>query len=576
VKGGTAIIGNNIVNRVDYNNTANDPYYNHTKQALLNDEFEMEYIDIDNDESTFSSSSAELFLDNSQNKKIVYAGLYWAATYKYTSGSQNTNGKFGPEDPAREQFTSVKIKLPNQTEYTSVQGVTLFDGIEDKNYNYAAPYVVYADITNIIKALANITGVYTVANIRATQGALEGGVAAGWTLFFVFEDATMTEKSISTSDGFISSISTPSDVVFSIPQHTSLNSIQATVFGAALEGDNNQLGDKLFIGNQTTNTFTALSTPIRKEDNFFNSCITQGDQYLFNRFPDSKNTLGFDMFMTPIPSSFINSNSEELTCRFQSEGDQVFVFFSALQTEINPQNLEKESSTLVKTKKGQAIKFLPLNNDLLVDDTKTFSSINRLQKNNTINEVQDIYTINSATLSEGYYLLANIFKTEQKAQEFIYYVNSKKIQADFFVNPLNNYYYVYLAKVSTPDEAIELYTTKMNTSYKERLQMLFVNDGKPEIEPKEVPIQTLTIPNQPKGFYIVANVFAVNDNATNFIKQLTLKGLQLKTFTNTVTHFKYVYLKKFDTVDEAKKELEMLVSLNYTDKLWILSVNNSK
>jgi hypothetical protein len=91
VKGGTAIIGNNIVNRVDYNNTANDPYYNHTKQALLNDEFEMEYIDIDNDESTFSSSSAELFLDNSQNKKIVYAGLYWAATYKYTIGSQNTN-----------------------------------------------------------------------------------------------------------------------------------------------------------------------------------------------------------------------------------------------------------------------------------------------------------------------------------------------------------------------------------------------------------------------------------------------------------------------------------------------------
>ena len=57
--------------------------YNKIDNAMLNDEFEMSYIDIDSDETTFSSSSATLELANSQNKKVVYAGLYWSATYKF-------------------------------------------------------------------------------------------------------------------------------------------------------------------------------------------------------------------------------------------------------------------------------------------------------------------------------------------------------------------------------------------------------------------------------------------------------------------------------------------------------------
>ena len=71
VKGDMTVIANNIVNRVDYNNSSNEPYYNHTNKAQLNDEFYMDYIDVDNDEDTFSSSSAELFLDNPNNKRII-------------------------------------------------------------------------------------------------------------------------------------------------------------------------------------------------------------------------------------------------------------------------------------------------------------------------------------------------------------------------------------------------------------------------------------------------------------------------------------------------------------------------
>ena len=155
IKGDMTLIANNIVNRVDYNNGANQPYYNHTNSAKLNDEFDMEYIDIDQDDATFSSSSAELYFDNPANKKIVYAGLYWSATYKYESGSQKKEDKFVAEDPARGSFSSVKLKLPNQENYIDVGGQIVFDGKGDRDFNESSPYVAYADITNFVTALSS-------------------------------------------------------------------------------------------------------------------------------------------------------------------------------------------------------------------------------------------------------------------------------------------------------------------------------------------------------------------------------------------------------------------------------------
>src|SRR6478672_13235846 len=106
VKGDMMVIANNITNRVQYNTGSEIPYYNHTNRALLNDEFTMDYIDIDNDESTFSSSSAELFFNEDSNKKILYAGLYWSATYKYNSGYQKNETRFVAEDGSREAFNA--------------------------------------------------------------------------------------------------------------------------------------------------------------------------------------------------------------------------------------------------------------------------------------------------------------------------------------------------------------------------------------------------------------------------------------------------------------------------------------
>lgn len=646
VKGDMAVIANNIVNRVDYNNSSNEPYYNHTNQAQLNDEFNMDYIDVDTDEDTFSSSSAELFLENPNNKRIIYAGLYWSATYKYNVGVLKNEDKYTSQDSHREAFNTVKIKFPNKEEYTDIVGQTIFDGIKEKEFKDFAPYTVYADITEYVKKLSSITGVYTLANVKATQGKIAGGVAAGWTIFFVYEDESMSEKFIKSQDGFAGITANPTDIAFSGFQIQEEN-VTAKIACAALEGDNNLIGDQLFIGSNQTKTFTLLSNPIRKEDNFFNSCITIDDSYFSNRFPDSKNTLGYDTFLFTIPNqnnSLISKNSNESVLRFKSTGDKLFLFFSAFQVETKPSSNNNKLVSNLEFK-NQTVKIVPMNNDLLVDDTKTASTMNRIQKNKVLGtDLIEINTFNSSSVPPGYYLLANIFKTEQKTQEFIYFLKGKKITANFFINPLNNYYYVYLRKVNNQKEAIELYTSKLDDTYKERIQIVLVNndnnlvlnevkssetasgiaqknvvksiDKTPEVRKQELvvkenqlqidiaatPIATSSddkyaskkgqspmqiakarklndlhianIPDAPKGYYIVANVFETAENATGFIKTLKSKGLNPKILVNTLNNYKYVYLKKADTEEEARNLLASKIDNKYESKIWILSVNN--
>ena len=91
VKGNIVSVANSIVNRRDGLNSTNDAYTEIGKSAKLNDEFEMNYIDIDNDPTTFSSSSSTLNLQSKQGVKIIYAGLYWSATYKFEKGKQKKN-----------------------------------------------------------------------------------------------------------------------------------------------------------------------------------------------------------------------------------------------------------------------------------------------------------------------------------------------------------------------------------------------------------------------------------------------------------------------------------------------------
>ncbi|MBC7524473.1 MAG: hypothetical protein H7239_08560 [Flavobacterium sp.] len=494
VKGNMTVIANNIVNRKDYNNGTQIPYYNHTNSALLNDEFNMEYIDIDDDDETFSSSSAELFLDNQHPKKILYAGLYWAATYKYTSGIERKEGKFEPTDATRENFKEIKIKFPNQEKYTDITGQIIFDGLNNKELKEFSPYVVYADVTNYLNNFSTVTGVYTVANIKATQGTISGGVAGGWTLFIVYQDDSLSSKYITSFDGFAGASNNATDVTFSGFQALPEGNVKAKIACASLEGDSNLIGDQLLFKSSENKNFTPLTNSIRKADNFFDSSITIENKNFPNRFPDSKNTLGYDTCLMTIPNpnnTIISNNNKESTLRISSNGDRYFMFFSAFEIEVaNPDGTyeittekpiasntlsHKSTNTILNTD----IKFVPANSLLIADSQKNIATLTYENKEQQLasksKQKIEIQVLNTNSQPKGYYLVANVFLDKNNALIFENLLISKGFNAKSFLNPMTKYTYVYLDKLDSEQDAVALYLSQLNDTYKEKIWILSVN-----------------------------------------------------------------------------------------------------
>ena len=320
LKGDIRLIGNNILG------PSNDPFNDNN---VYNHNVNMQYIDIDNDASTFNSTSADLEIPNPGCYNIIHAGLYWGAV---------TNGT----DP----ITEVKFKGPTGG-YYDISGTVIYEasGVATGS---SFPYSCYADVTSIVNGLTNDLGTYTVANVSTAQGETGSfnpyngtGYSAGWSLYIVFEDPTLPGKSITSFDGF-SAISLADNPNLDIPVSGFRTvpvplPVRANFAFAALEGDKPIIGDQLLINGVN------MSTTDRLANNFFDSSVTQLSALPVNtRNPNSTNTLGFDTGVMVVPNpgnSVIANDANNATISLNTEGDTYFVYFAALAVDIIEPNI---------------------------------------------------------------------------------------------------------------------------------------------------------------------------------------------------------------------------------------------
>src|SRR5690606_19436222 len=335
VKGNVTIIANNMLSR-----SATGAYTGSWDNHDFTDNV---YVDIDNDNSTFNSSSAN-FANPAPSvecltiKKVL---LYWAAADKDPNSFDSNS-----ENQSNWNYNDIKVMLPGQSSYTTftaneAAGEIIYRGRNELNHFSNDPYICVKDITTSVAALSNPYGKYQIANVEAKTGSLTShadggntGTSGGWQMVFVYESPNLPRKNITLFDGYahVTSSTNNFNINFNGFQTVPVGNVNADIVIGSLEGDRSLSGDRLQIRNAAGN-FVNLTAPQRSSSNFFNSRITRGDNDFTDRNPASTNTLGFDasVFNLSNPgNSIITNNQSSAVLRLTSNQETYGLYLLGL------------------------------------------------------------------------------------------------------------------------------------------------------------------------------------------------------------------------------------------------------
>ncbi|MEM9141495.1 MAG: PorP/SprF family type IX secretion system membrane protein [Bacteroidota bacterium] len=74
------------------------------------------------------------------------------------------------------------------------------------------------------------------------------------------------------------------------------------------------------------------------------------------------------------------------------------------------------------------------------------------------------------------------------------------------------------------------------------------------------------------GFYLITNVFGTKRYYEAFMAELKNRGLQPKSFLRSKNNYNYIYLERYDTMNEARKARDSNFNGKYQDSMWIFRV----
>ena len=294
----------------------------------------------------------------------------------------------------------------------------------------------------------------------------------------------------------------------------------------------------------------------------------------------------------------------------------------AENTTNKPSGIEKDATTVVAPKTSTSGYQNATNNTIenttvATDATKTNTAIANNQKTTTVktnaSTIKRRKFKHLSGVQDGYYVIANVYKGQGYLNKFIKDLEDNGLSADYIKDPKTNLKYVYLERYDTWKEAEAAHNSKLNGAYdydmwimnvdnSSNLDSRYNNTGyaattKDKTQTRDKysndnpkfrnPVQKDNVANTyptPKivkfngvdaGYYIIANVFASAKNANNFVKLLNKQGLHASYFINPENNYRYVYLKKHGTWNNALLSYYSKINSSYQDRMWIMRVTQN-
>ncbi|MBR9853583.1 MAG: type IX secretion system membrane protein PorP/SprF [Algicola sp.] len=124
-----------------------------------------------------------------------------------------------------------------------------------------------------------------------------------------------------------------------------------------------------------------------------------------------------------------------------------------------------------------------------------------------------------------------------------------------------------LAEIRRNKQQLELQRKKDSIA---RLQ-----NQKVEVKPNERYEEVENEDGLQPGFYLIANVYGTKKYFENFMQTTRGMGLEPKSFYRKANKYNYVYLERYNTMEEARKARDSKFFGRYGDKTWIFRVKGN-
>ncbi|WP_200763587.1 Calx-beta domain-containing protein [Nitrosophilus alvini] len=329
------IVGNitpigNTVQCVTVSSNSFDAECTTNPDATANNYF-TKYLDIDNNATTFNSTSATLNIP--AGSEIVWAGLYWQGFLHSCNTYTNDYCRYRDGDTI--VVTSDNIDLSTQTLdankilfsipniQTSGYKEIVADHLDFSYYSsaYGTIYSAFADVTNELNT-TNPNGVYTAANIQSMEGMRGYGNYGAWALFVIYTYNGEKFRNISVFDGFKVTHNETETINISGFYTPTSGPIDSKLITFAGEGENLYKPDYVTVdGNYVSNDDSPY-------DNVFNSTISG-----FTHDPSLQNNNGIDIDIFDT-SSFMTNGQQSTVVKIISEGDAFYPNVLTFSTEL--------------------------------------------------------------------------------------------------------------------------------------------------------------------------------------------------------------------------------------------------
>lgn len=262
----------------------------------VNSDYEMFYVDEDDDPNTYNSSRAHLALP--ANSRVTYARLYWGGNLRV--GEQKPpkdNGRVLIAEPGGRYK---EVLADTRTAHRDAAGADAFQAS--------------ADITPLVRH--SRSGLWTVAQVNVAMGHSEVGAWGGWTLVVAYENSAEPLRQLALWDGFetLDATRTRQEVTLAglrIPARA-----KGTAGFVAYDGDRGATGDALNVRTDEGKPHS-LHDATNPAADVMNSTIGNPGPAV-QRQPAHLNTLGYDSDVVDISSALV-SGTTSLSFRFETE-----------------------------------------------------------------------------------------------------------------------------------------------------------------------------------------------------------------------------------------------------------------